>query len=854
MKDWISLDKGRAFVVLLVIVALVVGTTLGPESDTYGAGAPSSKTLQSLRVSEPPVMDGIGDDAVWNDAIEVFVTVKGGSANGDVMLKSVYTDTDIYLYAEWEDPTMSITRGQGAWEYRPVDENTLRSARTSTPPVIDGDASDKVWETALPLEINLEFGNNPGDITLRSLHNDTHMFTQAQWNDPTFSMSRNSWEWNDGSGSWDTLEGLEDMVNLMWDMDTVGFDTVGCQVKCHIGKDWSYLDVPGDVSDLWHIMASRSMPATEANQISSPTVVDFEATSGEFQLLGYADDTNVVYDPAEGQFPTGGRTGDEGTAPYALNTNASGESPMYLERAPSDWLDAMVLQQEEVDGGETVVADPSDPGFSASDVADAWAEYVALDAVVPMSIVTPPSDSRADIESGSSWKDGRWTVETVRPLVTGFEDDVQFDDLAKTYYFGVSTMNNTAGKGHNYVTRPLKLDFQNDFMHLEEGSEDRIALLWEITPIEGFAAAGCFVKCHPEHGTAGAFLENEGELGDMWHMKSARSLPSTGSSQADDPNIDENHQATSGTFSFHGFEDDKLLTYDEVPHVGDGGRHGDEGSSSWFANKNPDGTKPLYVERAPEDYVDAMVLTEDEIEAGEALEVATAKATDLADAAFIYDLFGAIIPENVLRDPEGSRGDLEQAAVWSDGIWSTEIRRALVTDNEDDVQFDDFAKSYRFSVALMDNSGGEDHSTPGTDTLLLSLYVPAVAYKIEVGPIEDSSGEPIEDARVVLQRNLGLALEGNTSANGTFSIIVPPEWTDSTIFTNVTKDGFQDLSFAGTIDDVGSFSPMDGTYPPMLKEGESIGEETTPGPAFAITLLAMLGALVVTSLVRRSSR
>ena len=67
MKYRLSLDRGRAFVVLLVVAALMVGTTMGPESDTYGANGPSSKTLQSLRVFEPPVMDGIADDPVWSE-------------------------------------------------------------------------------------------------------------------------------------------------------------------------------------------------------------------------------------------------------------------------------------------------------------------------------------------------------------------------------------------------------------------------------------------------------------------------------------------------------------------------------------------------------------------------------------------------------------------------------------------------------------------------------------------------------------------------------------------------------------------------------------------------------------------
>ncbi|MCK5252346.1 MAG: hypothetical protein KAQ96_05330, partial [Thermoplasmata archaeon] len=266
-------------------------------------------------------MDGLPDDPVWAEAIELEVEIKGGF-KGDVKLRSVYTDDDIYIYAEWEDPTMSITRATGAWEYNPIPENTVRSGRTSTPPVIDGDGSDKVWDSTLPLKVNLEFGNNPGEVTIRSLHTDTDVYFQLQWNDPTFSIPRSSWILDTGTGNWSSNDGLEDMVNLMWDMETTGFETVGCQVKCHIGKDWSYLDVPGDIADLWHVMAGRSLAATEVVQLADPTVVDYEATSGEFQLIGYGDDAQVVYDPNEGQDPPGGRLGDDGTAPFTPNSNA----------------------------------------------------------------------------------------------------------------------------------------------------------------------------------------------------------------------------------------------------------------------------------------------------------------------------------------------------------------------------------------------------------------------------------------------------------------------------------------------------------------------------------------------------
>ncbi|NIW81383.1 MAG: hypothetical protein GWN18_02125, partial [Thermoplasmata archaeon] len=77
----------------------------------------------------------------------------------------------------------------------------------------------------------------------------------------------------------------------------------------------------------------------------------------------------------------------------------------------------------------------------------------------------------------------------------------------------------------------------------------------------------------------------------------------------------------------------------------------------------------MYIERAPSDYLDAMVLQRSEIEGGETLEVASASAAEQRDAALVYEALSAIIPENIVDQPQGSRGDIEQAAVWKDGVW-----------------------------------------------------------------------------------------------------------------------------------------------------------------------------------------
>jgi hypothetical protein len=387
------------------------------------------------------------------------------------------------------------------------------------------------------------------------------------------------------------------------------------------------------------------------------------------------------------------------------------------------------------------------------------------------------------------------------------------------------------------------------FENADGGSEDRLAIMWEIGTITDFATSGCQVKCHPEYDAAGAFLETDGEKGDVWHMKAARSLPTTSASQEGTVTIDADHQATSGKFMFTGYIDDKVITYDAEPHEGDGGRHGDAGDETYSRNRNETKTGPLYMESAPADYIDAMVITQTEIDDGETMDLATADAGDIATAWAIYEGFGALVPERTLAPPTGSRGDVMQAAVWEDGTWTTEIVRKLVTGNDDDVQFDDMDAGYNFGVALMDDSGGDDHSSTTTDVFELTFFTPPTEYVLAGGPIEDKDGNAVVGATVTLDNN-GSTLSATTDADGNVSITVPADWAGNTVVVTVTMDGYKDLTFDGDISAEGVFSPTAGSYPDLIKEKKDDDDgDDSPGFTTALGMLALMiaGLLAVAS-------
>lgn len=74
--------------------------------------------------------------------------------------------------------------------------------------------------------------------------------------------------------------------------------------------------------------------------------------------------------------------------------------------------------------------------------------------VVDRFVYRQPKGSCADVKAKGKWKDGRWTIEFARELVTGNDDDIQFD-LNKKPQFGISRYEIRGGKVNKKLSQPL---------------------------------------------------------------------------------------------------------------------------------------------------------------------------------------------------------------------------------------------------------------------------------------------------------------------------------------------------------------------------------------------------------------
>ncbi|HDZ18681.1 hypothetical protein LCGC14_1133880 [marine sediment metagenome] len=271
------------------------------------------------------------------------------------------------------------------------------------------------------------------------------------------------------------------------------------------------------------------------------------------------------------------------------------------------------------------------------------------------------------------------------------------------------------------------------------GSEDRIVFMWEIGTVAGFNGSGCQVMCHSldDHVELSA-----GELADMWHIKVARGVGLISATDSEIIVDTGTYELTAGTVSLHGYADDN--------HVNDIGIQNDAGDGSYKNNEEDD--HAMWIETDHTTWIDAMILTEAEITAGEVINVTKGVAggwTNCTFAANTYEELNANVPRNILRTPTLSQGDIEIALKWVDGVYTLETKRALNTGNADDIAFDPTEDgTYLFSVALFDNQGqgeehGDDHNDDDDDDheenlLEHSIYTGPIALTFGVRPVSPS--------------------------------------------------------------------------------------------------------------------
>lgn len=342
--------------------------------------------------------------------------------------------------------TLPFTLLTSAMFHMPVNAapNTLIAAKASAAPVLDGVADDPVWKSAAAVELKFGKGANLGGEslgkgktagTLKAAYVGDTLYMVLQYNDPTHSQRRSPFV-KQADGSWKKLKDpddkggdnnkyYEDKAAMIWPIGNsiADFKSDGCFSACHDDEPPKpygnkYTETEGELGDIWHFKTVRTGPIGQVDD-------------------QWLDDTRYEPKKAKGA----GRHGDAKTGGGYKNIDLKDGKPEFMNKdgKPANnggtyWLKA------------TDKAAFDDSKFKPGD------EVASI-------MIAPFEGDRGDISAGMAWKDGVWTMEMSRKLVTGSKTDVEFDDLSTEYLFGVSVFDNAQVR-HAFVKRPLALRFE----------------------------------------------------------------------------------------------------------------------------------------------------------------------------------------------------------------------------------------------------------------------------------------------------------------------------------------------------------------------------------------------------------
>jgi len=341
-----------------------------------------------------------------------------------VSMKAVYTDTDLYLLAEWMDPGADQLKDTFVFVGPDLTAPMIRCAHVGGRIVCDS-----------------LYRRGPEDSLLTS--------------------------------NWWAQFGEDDKFALAFEIEPAGgrgltFAEVGCHVACHGNGARSFGPMTAGRLDLWYWLAGRTNPL---RFIFDPTDPDRDEPAQG--IPGYLDDLYI--DALAGVVP------DEGTPGYWPNFDQGTRRPRHVYRRADDphFEPPNPAQCHNEWGGECrtnngvalayLWREKYDAYFAPLGIRDTLNQAIQPDArkwqpgdVVPGYVLTYPGGSRADVRGKAKHNEdnGVWTLEIARKLNTGrsTRDDVIFDPLAgKPYYFTVAVFN--ASTGTHWGSEPQMLVF-----------------------------------------------------------------------------------------------------------------------------------------------------------------------------------------------------------------------------------------------------------------------------------------------------------------------------------------------------------------------------------------------------------
>lgn len=315
---------------------------------------------------------------------------------------------------------------------------------------VDG-ISEQQWQLAQPLTLALKelpYKPNNGydgiketEVEIRSLYDGESIYFLYRWDDPTHSLARFPWQKNK-DGSWQQLSNkdsthhentyYEDKFAVQWNISQRGFVKKGCDKSCHMVED-GLIDGVKDSSSGRHYTKSANETLDEWQWKAARTNPVGQLTDG---FVDNEHQTNKKW----------GRHGDEYSAGgYHNNTNKTNNTSKTAVPAWINGLTKAAAPYWVMDNAKL----PFEDNFKAGDRIGG--------------IVTSKVDgSRGDVSAVGVWKDGYWQLEVKRKLVTSHQQsatqDIQFDDLSKPYYFGVTVFDNSQ-INHLYHKKSIKLTF-----------------------------------------------------------------------------------------------------------------------------------------------------------------------------------------------------------------------------------------------------------------------------------------------------------------------------------------------------------------------------------------------------------